>query len=117
MAFTTVGTVKKISETRSKNADVAKLVKRFKACPSEFKAIHECFSFSERNAIKDEAEKFESEGKFCLAGIEYAKLAKFSEARVMATMCAKKGDKKGQKKIMDEIEVRKRAIAQAERSM
>ena len=118
------GVVQKISQNRAIEKRTKQLVKRFnnaKICPPDhYNVSGECYSNGERIRIRAKADGLRREGKFCEAGMEYAKLSAKSdmenEAREMADECRKQGNKVGQKKIQVELGARENAAYVMSRS-
>lgn len=97
-------------ETQEREQKIVQMVDRFKACPDRFKINRECFSPQERQELQVESGRMKKAGRWEEAGMAFAKLGRFNDAREMAEECNKLGNETGTEKIREEIALRREAI-------
>jgi len=112
-SFTGYAVVQDHKAAKAREARVGQLVQRFKACPERYRTTKECYGPEERSKLREEARANHASKNYEEAGMGYAKLGMFNEAREMAGMCANSGNIKGRTKILTEVSER----TDADRSM
>ena len=105
-----VGLVMDANAYISERNRVAKLVERFKSCPSRFRITKECHSPEERAEKLGKALKSRHDNNYEEAGMLFAEVNRFSDAREMAAKCS--GDAK--ERILAEVKARETAISEME---
>ncbi|MBN1169936.1 hypothetical protein JXA56_02845 [Candidatus Micrarchaeota archaeon] len=94
----------------SQQSRTLELVERFEKCPSTFKATKECYTGNEASEKLETALKSRNNGNFENAGILFAELNRFNDAREMAGKCSENGNSSGKRRILNEIAAREKAM-------
>ncbi|MBU0532041.1 hypothetical protein KKB44_00960 [Candidatus Micrarchaeota archaeon] len=112
-AITGHGLLKYNRMQQAREAQIERLVNRFKGCPDRFRISGECFSPEERVQMTQEARQKMRNGEYENAGMIFAQLGMENEAREMALECAAQGNEEGQNRILDELDIRTEARSRA----
>jgi predicted phage gp36 major capsid-like protein len=115
--FTGVGMYKEAGQERAREARVAQIVERFKACPERFQSVKSCLSPEERVKKRGDADSDRRNGNYEKAGIAFAELLEESDAREMAGRCAEKGDTAGRDRILNVLSERQDAARRARQEL
>ncbi len=108
--FTGIGMHKEAGQERAREARVAQIVERFKACPERFRAVKSCLSPEDRTKKRGDADSDRINGRYEKAGVAFAELMMENEAREMAGRCAEKGDAAARNKILQILSERQDAV-------
>jgi hypothetical protein len=98
-----------VKRTEIRDAEVAKMVARFKACPDDFNARRECLGKEEAAKMLTEAEAARKEGRYEEAATKFSTLGRWNEAFEMAGKCP--GDARARLRV--DFEMRKSAVEKA----
>lgn len=93
-----------------KRSKVAELVERYKGCPGRFSITKECHSPEERTEKLGKALKSKRENNYEEAGMLFAEINRFSDAREMAAKCSAHA----RQRVLAEINARETAISEME---